>query len=365
MTEIVRSNFQNHPFHLVSPSPWPLYTSISLFSLAASGALSMHSFSNSYNAFYLALITVVFSMSFWFRDIISEGTFLGNHTLSVQKGLNLGVILFIVSEYFFLDLIWIVLARLKYVKQALVANRRAPVLILSGCPRLSFSSSRYYSTTSSPPSLTDDESTHSKEGGTENDTPEDLANRYQGNLEGLHTRIESAKDDVSVNYVQKVRDLEARGLDSGLAKEDWVKTEEYQGERDNLIAERDKNLKALADLHYGAKKIIDSREPETDYDDWTTRENSPASENSSNRKDEELPSSSSEAKIENPSSKRSLEEAGESSSDSANKRLKTNNSSSSTGQESSSTSATDGRFKQDSSDVMPDSEPLDFDDPTG
>ena len=52
----------------------------------------MHSFSNAHNVFYLALATLVFSMSFWFRDIISEGTFLGNHTLAVQKGLNLGVI---------------------------------------------------------------------------------------------------------------------------------------------------------------------------------------------------------------------------------------------------------------------------------
>ena len=41
-------------------------------------------------------------MSLWFRDIIAEGTYLGNHTLAVQKGLNLGVILFIVSEALFL-----------------------------------------------------------------------------------------------------------------------------------------------------------------------------------------------------------------------------------------------------------------------
>jgi hypothetical protein len=33
----------------------------------------MHSFSNSYNVLFLALLMVVFSMSFWFRDIISEG----------------------------------------------------------------------------------------------------------------------------------------------------------------------------------------------------------------------------------------------------------------------------------------------------
>lgn len=73
MTLEIRSNFQRHPFHLVSPSPWPMYTSICLFSLATSGALSMHSFSGSYNIFFLSLASVTFSMSFWFRDIISEG----------------------------------------------------------------------------------------------------------------------------------------------------------------------------------------------------------------------------------------------------------------------------------------------------
>ena len=35
------------------------------------------------------------------QHIISESTFLGDHTLAVQKGLNLGVILFIVSEGLF------------------------------------------------------------------------------------------------------------------------------------------------------------------------------------------------------------------------------------------------------------------------
>lgn len=37
MTNITRSNFQAHPFHLVSPSPWPLFTSISLLTLTTSG----------------------------------------------------------------------------------------------------------------------------------------------------------------------------------------------------------------------------------------------------------------------------------------------------------------------------------------
>lgn len=74
MTNLTRSNFQNHPFHLVSPSPWPLYTSICLLSLTTSAALSMHNFSNSYYFFYIALLLVVSAMSFWFRDVISEAT---------------------------------------------------------------------------------------------------------------------------------------------------------------------------------------------------------------------------------------------------------------------------------------------------
>lgn len=107
MTKIARSNFQDHPFHLVSPSPWPLNTSICLLNLTTSAALSMHYFNNTYYLFYIGLMLVVSSMSFWFRDIISESTYLGDHTLAVQRGINLGVLLFIVSEaLFFLAIFW-------------------------------------------------------------------------------------------------------------------------------------------------------------------------------------------------------------------------------------------------------------------
>jgi cytochrome c oxidase subunit 3 len=67
----------------------------------------MHGFSSAINFLILAFFTWIFSMSLWFRDIISEGTYLGNHTLAVQKGLNMGVALFIVSEaLFFLAIFW-------------------------------------------------------------------------------------------------------------------------------------------------------------------------------------------------------------------------------------------------------------------
>ena len=107
MTRNIRSNFQFHPYHLVSPSPWPLYTSISLGTLGLTSALSIHNFYNTYILWYISLILVIASMSLWFRDIITEGTFLGDHTFAVQKGINMGVILFIVSEaLFFLAIFW-------------------------------------------------------------------------------------------------------------------------------------------------------------------------------------------------------------------------------------------------------------------
>jgi cytochrome c oxidase subunit 3 len=107
MSNLHRSNFQGHPFHLVSPSPWPLFTCISLLSLTTSGVLTMHGFSNSEYWLPCALICLVSSMAFWWRDVISEGTYLGNHTLAVQRGLNMGVALFIVSEaLFFLAIFW-------------------------------------------------------------------------------------------------------------------------------------------------------------------------------------------------------------------------------------------------------------------
>ena len=107
MTEVTRSGFQAHPFHLVSPSPWPLYTCIALLTLTLSGVLTMHAFTYANYFLISALLTVNFSMSFWWRDVISEGTYLGNHTLAVQRGLNTGIALFIVSEgLFFLSIFW-------------------------------------------------------------------------------------------------------------------------------------------------------------------------------------------------------------------------------------------------------------------
>ena len=107
MTIATRSNYQAHPFHLVSPSVWPLFTCLSLLSLTTSAVSTFHSFSGAGTILTLSLISLILSMSFWWRDVISEGTYLGNHTLAVQRGLNMGVALFIISEaLFFLGIFW-------------------------------------------------------------------------------------------------------------------------------------------------------------------------------------------------------------------------------------------------------------------
>ena len=69
--------------------------------LTCSAALTFHSFQYAGYLLSLALILLISSMSLWFRDVISEGTYLGDHTLAVQRGLNMGVALFIVSEVLF------------------------------------------------------------------------------------------------------------------------------------------------------------------------------------------------------------------------------------------------------------------------
>jgi len=102
-----RGMFQGHPYHLVSPSPWPLFTCISLLDLTTATVLNMHTFENVGYLLFFAILLLISNMFFWFRDVISEGTYIGNHTLAVQKGLNMGVGLFIVSEaLFFLAIFW-------------------------------------------------------------------------------------------------------------------------------------------------------------------------------------------------------------------------------------------------------------------
>lgn len=111
--------FQYHPYHLVDPSPWPLITSFALLTLTLSAVMYFNGyglptnfllFDGNVTGGTLAIagfLATLFVAILWFRDITAEGSFMGNHTFAVQRGLNLGVALFIVSEvFFFISIFW-------------------------------------------------------------------------------------------------------------------------------------------------------------------------------------------------------------------------------------------------------------------
>jgi cytochrome c oxidase subunit 3 len=102
-----RNEFQAFPFHLVTPSPWPLFVSFSLLFLTIGAVMYMHGYPNGGLSLTIGLISTIYGMSLWFKDVVTEGTLLGDHTKEVKKGITLGVILFIVSEVFaFLSVFW-------------------------------------------------------------------------------------------------------------------------------------------------------------------------------------------------------------------------------------------------------------------
>nr|YP_010872841.1 cytochrome c oxidase subunit III [Pheidole fervens]WGV34037.1 cytochrome c oxidase subunit III [Pheidole fervens] len=95
---------QNHPFHLVTVSPWPIIISLSIFNNLISTISWFH------NMNYMLLITIpstFLCMYQWWRDITREATFQGIHTPNVYNGMRLGMMLFIISEIlFFFSFFW-------------------------------------------------------------------------------------------------------------------------------------------------------------------------------------------------------------------------------------------------------------------
>ena len=112
---VKRYNTQEHPFHLVTPSPWPFVTSCSVFIMAIGLVFLMHVDKHSATEgshigiliFHTGLASLLFTVYRWFTDIVTESTFEGHHTVKVQQGLRYGMVLFIVSEIlFFFGFFW-------------------------------------------------------------------------------------------------------------------------------------------------------------------------------------------------------------------------------------------------------------------
>nr|YP_008758086.1 cytochrome c oxidase subunit III [Jellisonia amadoi]AGW80400.1 cytochrome c oxidase subunit III [Jellisonia amadoi] len=95
----------NHSFHLVDYSPWPLTGALGTLSLTLGMVMWFHT--NNMFLMIIGLIITKLTMYQWWRDISREGTFQGLHTLIVSKGLRYGMILFIISEIlFFFSFFW-------------------------------------------------------------------------------------------------------------------------------------------------------------------------------------------------------------------------------------------------------------------
>nr|QLY90167.1 cytochrome c oxidase subunit 3 [Micropterna lateralis] len=99
------STHANHPFHLVSQSPWPLMGALSTMTFLTGMINWFHMYN--INLLLLGFTMILITMYQWWRDITREGTLQGCHTLKVTLGLRWGMILFIVSEiFFFIAFFW-------------------------------------------------------------------------------------------------------------------------------------------------------------------------------------------------------------------------------------------------------------------
>ncbi len=92
---------QKHLFHLVTPSPWPFMSSLSVLYLATGGVLYFHFYKIGGFLSLLGLIMTIAVMYVWWRDIVREATFLGYHNSKVREGIRMGFILFVATEVMF------------------------------------------------------------------------------------------------------------------------------------------------------------------------------------------------------------------------------------------------------------------------
>jgi len=101
-----------HPFHILRPSTFPFLTGLFLFSWLVPQTFYMHGLPlpllNTLRPdfIHLSFIGLFLTIMTWFCFIVKESS-QGFHTRKVQKGLRLGMLLFIVSEVmFFFAFFW-------------------------------------------------------------------------------------------------------------------------------------------------------------------------------------------------------------------------------------------------------------------
>nr|QBZ38113.1 cytochrome c oxidase subunit III [Malaxella flava]QBZ38126.1 cytochrome c oxidase subunit III [Malaxella flava] len=96
---------KNHPFHLVTNSPWPLLLSFSIMNMLMATIIL---FNKKILWFMLfSSLTIFMNLYQWWRDVKRESSFKGDHTSMVKKMIKMGMMLFILSEImFFISFFW-------------------------------------------------------------------------------------------------------------------------------------------------------------------------------------------------------------------------------------------------------------------
>lgn len=92
---------QNHPYHLVDPSPLPVAGAASLLILAVGAVLFMHKHVIGTILLPLGILSVISVMYYWWRSVVKEAILAKAHNHVVQNGLRIGMALFILSEVMF------------------------------------------------------------------------------------------------------------------------------------------------------------------------------------------------------------------------------------------------------------------------
>lgn len=85
-------------FFLLTPSPWPLFSSFAVFLMLTGFAAYMNYYAGGLFCFFLGVFFVSLSFFFWTRDLIRELTFLSRTSLLIESNLRWAFWFFIVSE---------------------------------------------------------------------------------------------------------------------------------------------------------------------------------------------------------------------------------------------------------------------------
>jgi cytochrome c oxidase subunit 3 len=97
-----------HDYHLVDPSPWPVVGALGAFIMMVGAAFWLNKTYAGFGVlagipwiFAIGLALVLFTMTGWWRDVVTESVVEGAHAPVVKLSLRYGMALFIVSDVMF------------------------------------------------------------------------------------------------------------------------------------------------------------------------------------------------------------------------------------------------------------------------